>query len=125
MIEVHSPLIGKVFDFESFQDALEKLGFSKNETYTYTYAAFDLPIFKSKIEEDYYIRIFVDAVEGMIEKRDCKVQVNEIQIFKAKYHRGIFNEDEVPKAYVKKAEEILQKVHERLNVPAELTMTEK
>lgn len=124
MIKVHSPLIGKVFDFTTLENILGEYGFSKNETYTYTYAAFDLPLYKSKINEDYYLRIFVDVVEGAIEKPGCKVQINEIEILKARYHQGFFYEEQVPTEHVKKSEEILRKVHEALEVPAEWELSE-
>lgn len=124
MIKVDSPLIGKIFDFNALENRLADFGFFKNESYTYTYAAFDNALLKSKTEEDFYARIRVDVVEGAIEKPGCKVKVSEIQVFKAKYHQGIFRDEKVSKEYVNKAEEILRKVHEALEVPPELELVE-
>lgn len=115
---VQSELIGKQFEFGLLRHKLEELGFIFGETFTYTYAAFDYELYKSKIEYDYYLRIFVDVVEGRLEKSSAIVQVNNIEIFKAMYHNGIFREEEVPAEYVKQADEVLKKVHQELGVTA-------
>lgn len=119
---VQSELIGKQFEFGILRHKLEKLGFILGETFTYTYAVFDYELHKSKIEYDYYLRIFVDAVKGKIENADAIVQINNIEIFKAMYHNGIFREDDVPAEYVKKAEAILKEVHEALGASKQFTI---
>jgi hypothetical protein len=119
---VQSPLIGKTFDFHLLKHVLQDLGFIMGETFTYSYAVFDYELHKSKISYDYYLRIFTDAVKGHIEKSGCEVQINNIEIFKALYHNGIFRDDEVPQEYVKKAEALLKQVHEKLGVASEFTI---
>lgn len=119
---VQSELIGKQFEFGFLRHKLEELGFVIGESFTYTYAAFDYELYKSKIEYDYYLRIFVDTVKGRIESPDAIVQVNNIEIFKAMYHNGIFREDEVPAQYVKQADELLKKVHAEFGVTAPYTI---
>lgn len=119
---VQSELIGKQFEFGILRHKLESLGFILGETFTYTYAVFDYELHKSKIEYDYYLRIFVDAVKGKIENSDAIVQINNIEIFKAMYHNGIFRDDDVPAEYVKKAEAILKEVHEALGASKEFTI---
>lgn len=115
---VQSELIGKQFTFGMLREKLEEIGFIFGETFTYTYAAFDYELYKSKIEYDYYLRIFVDVVEGRLEKADTVVQINNIEIFKALYHNGILRDQEVPAQYVKQADEVLKKVHEAFSVTA-------
>lgn len=115
---VQSELIGKQFEFGLLRHKLEELGFIFGETFTYKYAAFDYELYKSKIEYDYYLRVFVDVVEGRIENPSAIVQVNNIEIFKAMYHNGILRDDEVPAEYVKQADAVLKKVHQELGVTA-------
>lgn len=115
---VQSELIGKQFEFGLLRHKLEELGFIFGETFTYKYAAFDYELYKSKIEYDYYLRVFVDVVEGRIESSSAIVQVNNIEIFKAMYHNGILRDDEVPAEYVKQADAVLKKVHQELGVTA-------
>lgn len=119
---VQSELIGKQFEFGILRHKLESLGFILGETFTYTYAVFDYELHKSKIEYDYYLRIFVDVVKGKIEKPDAIVQINNIEIFKAMYHNGIFRDDDVPAEYVKKAEALLKEVHTALGASSEFTI---
>jgi hypothetical protein len=121
---VKSPLIGKVYELDLLRHVLEEEGFVMGETFTYTYAAFDYELHKSKIEYDYYLRIFVDAVKGYIEKSGCEVQVNDIEIFKAMYHNGIFRDDDVPAQYVKQAEEVLKRVHDKLKIAGEVVISD-
>lgn len=122
MKNVQSELLGKQFEFGALRHTLEGLGFIFGETFTYTYAAFDYELHKSKIDIDYYLRIFVDVVSGRIEKPDAVVQVNNIEILKAKYHSGFLRDDDVPEQYVKKADEVLKKVHAELGVSAAYTI---
>ncbi len=121
---VQSDLIGKQFEFGLLRHKLEELGFIFGETFTYTYAAFDYELYKSKIEYDYYLRIFVDVVKGRLESPDAIVQVNNIEIFKALYHNGILRDDEVPAQYVKQADEVLKKVHAELGATETFTIAE-
>lgn len=119
---VQSELIGKQFEFGILRNKLEELGFIFGETFTYTYGVFDYELHKSKIEYDYYVRIFVDVIKGRLERSDTVVQVNNIEVFKAMYHNGIFRDDEVPADYVKQADALLKKVHQELGVSAQYTI---
>lgn len=119
---IDTELIGKEFDYEQFDHALAKAGLYKGSNWDYHYASYDHYLSKSKIGENVYLRISVEAVKGQIEGSGCVVRVNDVIIVTGIYHEGLHPDIEVPNELVKKAEGILRQVKQELGLAPQFTV---
>ncbi len=104
--------------FEKIDPMMKKIGFYP--AWDYHKVSYDYKLVDNGHAPDYYLRIPCKVVAGTVEHPGCEIVLETPVTFKHYYPHGMNFDADVPQDLLKKAEQLLSEVKEKLSALPEL-----